>query len=188
MKLAYQILLHLYPAAHRTLFGQEMASVFDDVTADYRSRGMLHYAAFLATEFGGLIIGAFAAWSDEYMRRAAPRRWMSSGTLIPAVAGLVIAAFLENFFIAGIAKPHVHTVHAAAESTQWSLPLSGLLALIGLCLVFISVMAMAFVWNMRVLGNRAGRLNPIWMPGRTTARTRQRLNSRASDGTRRGRP
>ncbi len=52
------------------------------------------------------------------------------------------------------------------------------LILAGGILLFISVFSVAFVWNMRMIGNRSGRMKPIWMPGRGVSSRPARLKQR----------
>jgi hypothetical protein len=54
----YRYLLHLYPAAYRQEYGDEMADVFREVHAETRGEGLLPQAAFLLREFTGLLHGA----------------------------------------------------------------------------------------------------------------------------------
>lgn len=169
----YEALLHLYPLPYRALFGREMAAVFEQVTRDYKPRGILVYSMFVGGEFAGLIAGAFSVWSDEYLRKTARGRWLSTPTVIAAIAALAVTAFLQNSVykaMMGHRPPHL----PPPVQSQTPLQLVGLMTLIGMCLILVSVLSMAFVWNMRTIGNRSGRLKPVWMPGRNNARTSKR--------------
>jgi MFS family permease len=173
IKHAYETLLHLYPVPYRLLFEREMTAVFEQVTGDYKSRGALTYSAFLGWEFVGLIAGAFSAWGDEYMRTTARRRGLTASTVGAAVSALAVTAFLQNAVYNGLMGHRPPRLPTPVPS-QTPLQLVGLMTLIGMCLVLVSVLSMAFVWNMRTIGNRSGRLKPVWMPGRTNARTSKR--------------
>ncbi len=81
MRHAYEALLRLYPTPYREIFGQEMASVFQQASEDYQPRGFFACLAFLWSEFSGLIAGGFFAWTDEYMSRS--RRRLSASFVIP---------------------------------------------------------------------------------------------------------
>lgn len=184
MRYAYEALLRLYPGSYRADFGPEMTSVFEQATGDHRPRGFLAYARFLSTEFLGLVTGAIAMWTDEYMERS--RRRVSAQFLISLLAGAAITLFFQNFFYVHIAQTRsVATEAWEAPPTMSELMLPLIIA--GGVLVFISVFSVAFVWNMRIIGNRTGRLKPIWMPGGTNARTTRRDQTlhRDSGGQRR---
>jgi len=171
MRHAFQTLLMFYPAPYRNLFGREMVSVFEQAAGDFAPRGFPAYCAFLYLEFAGLIAGAFSAWSDEYMQRS--RRRPTASFAISILGGAAITAFFQSFFYGGLARQRAITVRMSDSPPvprDYMLPL----VLAGGTLIFISVFSMAFVWNMRTVGNRAGRLKPIWMPGRAHARTARR--------------
>lgn len=163
MRFAYETLLQLYPNSYRAVFGREMASVFAQATADYQPRGFLSYSAFLWTEFAGLIAGAFCMWTDEYMLRS--RRRLRMPFLLSLLAGAAITAFFQGSFYSRI-NEHDSVWTPVRESPPLTPDLMLPLILAGGTLLFISLFSLAFVWNMRVIGTRAGRLKPIWMPGR----------------------
>jgi hypothetical protein len=172
MRHAYEKFLWLYPSSWRVVFGQEMATVFEQASGDHQPRGFLAYIVFLWNEFSGLIAGAFSAWTDEYMLRS--ERRVTLPFLVSIVAGTVITAFFQWFFYAhvgahnSVTAPQPDTLQV---SSDYVLPL----IMAGGVLLFISLFSAAFVWNMRVIGTRAGRLKPIWMPGRAAnARTARR--------------
>ncbi len=62
MKRAYELLLILYPRAHRAEFSDEMRQVFDAVAAERREQGRAAYLGFVWSEIMGLIAGAARAW------------------------------------------------------------------------------------------------------------------------------
>jgi hypothetical protein len=171
MRTAYAALLRLYPATWREVFGQEMTAVFEDVEADHRSRGFVDYCLFLLTELGGLLRGAFSTWGDEYMART--RRKLALDYWASILAGSAIATFFHSMFYAQMTRVHIYrpAVPALTEPAQdFYVPM----LLAGGVLVLISVFSIAFVWNMRIIGNRMGRLKPIWMPGGENARIARR--------------
>jgi hypothetical protein len=171
MRYAYETLLHLYPDSYRAVFAREMAEVFDQATADYQPLGVLRYLAFLWTEFTGLITGAFSMWTDEYVFRTRLR--LRLPFLLSLLAGAAITAFFQNdFYIHVAARRSDFTPVREAPPLTPDLMLPLILA--GGTLLFISLFSLAFVWNMRIIGIRAGRLKPIWMPGRANARTARR--------------
>ena len=73
----YRCLLRLYPAEHRTQFGEEMIQVLRDVQADAATRTRFARAIFCLREATGLLAGAF----QEHLRSlgAAPA-WLSIPT------------------------------------------------------------------------------------------------------------
>jgi hypothetical protein len=161
----YEILLRLYPLSYRQVFGNEMASVFKQSASDNRSRGALAYVLFLCTEYGGLIAGAFSLWGEEYMKRGIRFRRLTLSTLFSAAAGLVITAFFQAVVYLGMA--HNFTPRIAPPDSQPPIPAFALpMLIVGATLLFIGLFSIAFVWNMRIVGNRSGRMKPIWMPGR----------------------
>ncbi len=85
MKYAYGALLRLYPGGYRLMFAQEMTSVFEQAAGDYQPRGFVTYMRFLASEFSGLLTGAFAMWAEEYVERS--RRRVSASSPDPAPGG-----------------------------------------------------------------------------------------------------
>jgi len=163
MRYAYETLLRLYPNSWRLVFGQEMASVFEQATEDYQPRGLLAYLTFLCSEFNGLIAGAFFAWGDEYLSRS--RRRVNAPFLVSLFLGAAITAFFQGNFYTHITD-HKSVFAPAPEAPQLTPDLMLPLLIAGGILLFISVFSVAFVWNMRIIGNRSGRLKPIWMPGR----------------------
>lgn len=71
----YQGLLHLYPAAYRQEFGEEMQGVFLEAQAETGTRRLLGRAAFSAREVLGLLSGAAQAHllslfrTDDWLRQ-----------------------------------------------------------------------------------------------------------------------
>ncbi|MBZ5578274.1 MAG: hypothetical protein LAP40_17055 [Acidobacteriia bacterium] len=63
MRRVYELLLRLYPAAYRELFGEEMPRVFEQAAAERRGMAL---ARFAAGEWMGLAAGAAAAWIDRW--------------------------------------------------------------------------------------------------------------------------
>jgi hypothetical protein len=59
-------LLRLYPARHRELFGEEMASVMRQAAEDRRAEGWWAYARFVVWELTGLMAGAAALWAARF--------------------------------------------------------------------------------------------------------------------------
>lgn len=188
MRYAFQTFLLLYPAPYRNLFGREMASVFEQAADEYQPRGFFAYCAFLCCEFLGLIAGAFSARSDEYLTRTRCR--MTAPFVLSLVAGTAIAALTQSCFVSQVGRiARRLPVNAPAPDTYQIAPdVMGLLLMATGILFFVSLLAVAFVWNMRTVGIRAGRLKPIWMPGRAAdARTTRRDQAlrRNSGGQRR---
>ncbi|HVW09412.1 MAG TPA: hypothetical protein VHC90_12560 [Bryobacteraceae bacterium] len=171
MRTAYAALLRLYPATWREVFGQEMTAVFEEVEADHRSRGFLDYCLFLIWELGGLLRGAFSTWGEEYMSRA--RRKLALDYWASILAGSAIAMFFHGMFYSQMTRiyPYRPALPSVSESAgDFVVPM----LLAGGVLILISVFSIAFVWNMRIIGNRMGRLKPIWMPGGENARIARR--------------
>ena len=165
MKYAYETLLRLYPDSYRVVFGPEMTSVFEQATEDLQSRGVFSYGRFLWTEFIGLIAGAFAMWTDDYMSRS--RRKLSGQFVISLVGGAAITIFFHNFFYVAMTRLHIPAEAPTTYPVTSDVMLPVIMA--GSVLTFFSVLCAAFVWNMRMIGNRSGRMKPIWMPGRTAS-------------------
>lgn len=57
----YKLLLHLYPDSHRSTFGPEMVSVFEQTRANASRQGVIHHAALTLRELSALICDAFRA-------------------------------------------------------------------------------------------------------------------------------
>ncbi|HVY94803.1 MAG TPA: hypothetical protein VHA14_18700 [Bryobacteraceae bacterium] len=171
MKTAYAALLRLYPATWREIFGQEMTAVFEEVEADRRSHGFLDYCVFLLVELSGLLRGAFSTWGDEYMARS--RRKLALDYWAALLVGAAITAFFQAGFYGQITRIRVlrePQPPPPQPTPEYYLPL----LIAGGVLLLISVFSIAFVWNMRIIGNRMGRLKPIWMPGGENARIARR--------------
>jgi hypothetical protein len=170
--------LRLYPSGYRLAFAEEMTSVFEQAADDCQPRGMLAYTGFLLTEFSGLVAGAFSMWTDEYMERS--RRRVSASFLISLLAGAAITLFFQSFFYKHIGQ-YRSVVAQAQETPHTTQELMLPLIMAGGVLLFIGVFSVAFVWNMRIIGNRNGRLKPIWMPapsGRRPELNKRNANAR----------
>ena len=62
MKRAYELLLILYPRAHRAEFSEEMRQVFEAAATERREQRGAAYLGFALSEMTGLIAGAARAW------------------------------------------------------------------------------------------------------------------------------
>lgn len=67
---AYRALVRLYPPDHCHWFGDEMRSIFEEAAREHRGRGAIAYAAFLFSEYVGLIGGSAIAWAAKLGGRA----------------------------------------------------------------------------------------------------------------------
>jgi hypothetical protein len=171
MRTAYAALLRLYPATWREVFGLEMTAVFIEAEADSRARGMRDYFVFLLAELGGLLRGAFFTWSEEYMERARRKLLLSYWASI--AAGTAITTFFHGVFYTQMTRLHSYRPaypHVSEPAADFYLPM----IVAGGTLLLIAVFSIAFVWNMRIIGNRTGRLKPVWMPGGENARIARR--------------
>jgi len=171
MRTAYAALLRLYPETWREIFGREMTAVFDEAQADSRARGIRDYCLFLPGELGGLLRGAFFAWGEEYMLRTRQKFLFTYWASI--LAGAAVTAFFQLGFYSQMEKLHSYQSaypHVAEPAENLYVPM----LMAGGVLVLLGVLSIAFVWNMRIIGNRAGRLKPIWMPGGENARIARR--------------
>jgi hypothetical protein len=161
MKAAYATLLRLYPAPFREVFASEMAEVFEEVQADRRSRGIFEYIVFLFLELAGTIGGAVRMWSEGLIERSRRRRVVSYWVSI--AAGVAITIFFQGFFYGHVGNPSL--LMSPDREVPATVPVALVpLLLAGGILILLSVLSIAFVLNMRIVGNRAGRLKPIWMP------------------------
>jgi len=171
---AYEALLRLYPATFRNVFGREMAAVFSRAKSDQRSRGLFRYLAFVCAEFVGLFAGAFAMWSGEGLSRA--HRRFNAAFVISLLGGAVLTALNQSCFYIGAGRGMKRQAHRddavalAMPGAHHPVSVVFVMVLAGGALVFIGVMSFAFVWNMRSMAARAGRLKPMWMPGGDNAR------------------
>ena len=161
MRSAYSALLRLYPAPYREVFGGEMAAVFDEARAERRSHGLTDYMAFLVAELAGLLTGAFSTWGAEFVERSRQKLLISYWFSI--AAGVVVTTFFQGFFCRDIGRI-CGRCSSGAELPPVVPDNVVPLLVAGGVLVLLSVFSLAFVWNMRIIGNRAGRMNPIWMP------------------------
>jgi hypothetical protein len=62
MTRTYELLLILYPRAHRAEFSDEMRQVFEAAAAERREQGRAPYVRFVVREIAGVIVGAARAW------------------------------------------------------------------------------------------------------------------------------
>jgi hypothetical protein len=89
------------------------------------------------------------------------------------LVGTAITAFFQGVFYTQMTKLHSYRPaypNVAEPAADFYLPM----VIAGGTLLLIGVFSIAFVWNMRIIGNRAGRLKPIWMPGGENARIARR--------------
>ena len=103
MNRAYKFLLMLYPREHRDQFAEEMIRVFEEASAERRSRGRAWYVRFAFAEMNGLIAGAADAWFDRKQAPSAPEQALP-GELAEAqrlvdmnIAGMVHAIANHQF-------------------------------------------------------------------------------------------
>jgi hypothetical protein len=73
----YHTLLHLYPAAYRRIYGEEMLAVLREVQSEIREKGLLVRVVSSVNEVSGLVVGALR----EHWRSAVGGFY--DGTLIP---------------------------------------------------------------------------------------------------------
>ena len=69
MILVFRALIRLYPRDHRTRFGAEMQSVFEEAAHEHRRHGWTAYLRFALAEYAGLVIGSGAAWAIKLAGR-----------------------------------------------------------------------------------------------------------------------
>lgn len=60
--LIFQLLLHLYPPEHQTVFAPEMLGLLKETACEQRQRGRRIYLHFILKESFGLLRGAVAEW------------------------------------------------------------------------------------------------------------------------------
>jgi hypothetical protein len=116
------------------------------------------------------------------------RRRLTVPFVISLFAGTAITALTEGCFVAqNFGRRNFMFAQIPDPQQVKSDPMELFLLAAG-TLICVSLFSLAFVWNMRSIGIRAGRLKPIWMPGRAanarTARRDQTLH-RNSGGQRR---
>lgn len=131
MRKLYSGLMRLYPVVYREQFGEEMAAVFEDLTADYRRRAFLSRYAFLLRETSGLVAGALkerlriSLGVSPDLSLSARRFSMRNGFRFPKTTAVLMTIILAGVMmaikmgeeIAG-SLPHdggqvgpIHTVH-----------------------------------------------------------------------------
>ena len=71
----YKLLLHLYPDSHRSTFGPEMVSVFEQTRANAGRQGAIHGAAFILRELSALICDAVRAQMESAPSCGEPWIW-----------------------------------------------------------------------------------------------------------------
>src|SRR6266542_303765 len=71
----YSLFLRLYPDHHRSEFGSEMISVFEQTKAEAGGKSVGHRAAFIAREFSGLVRDAFQAQMQMVPASSEPWIW-----------------------------------------------------------------------------------------------------------------
>jgi hypothetical protein len=84
-RLAFRILLRLYPREHRIIFAAEMLDVFSQTAAESKARGWRMYAYFIVSESGGLLRGAWNERNDNL-------------NLKPVLGGTALAALSQAAF------------------------------------------------------------------------------------------
>jgi hypothetical protein len=104
MKRVYRFMLLLYPRGHRDQFAEEMASVFEQASAERRAEDWAWYVRFTFSEMAGLIAGAAIAWLAERPTAEAPVASALPPELIDAqrlvdvnIAGMVHAIANHQF-------------------------------------------------------------------------------------------
>jgi hypothetical protein len=154
MRYAYETLLHLYPDSYRAVFGQEMASVFEQATSDYPPRRFLAYLAFVYSEFSGLIAGAFSMRAGEFVLRTRSR--LNVPFAVSLFLGSATAALTQGCVLNQIGHLGRHELARAQilNVPQGTPDPEALFALAGGTLVFLSLFSGAFVWNLRNLRRR----------------------------------
>ena len=130
---AYRCLLLLYPAAHRGVYGEEMAGVFCDVRADKRARGFVAAIGFYFREITGLLRGALQEhlqalfglhqWTLFPIRRFPMRsefRFPKSTTILMVIilAGVVLA--IEKARAIQASLPYTHPPIGPIQPAQFT--------------------------------------------------------------------
>ena len=85
----FKLLLHLYPDGHRSTFGQEMLSLFEQTRAETDRQGAIHRAAFAVRELSALIRDAFRAQMESAPSCREPWIW----SLEAPIAAILLYAF-----------------------------------------------------------------------------------------------
>jgi uncharacterized membrane protein len=153
----YQSLLHLYPAAHRLEFGDEMVCVFAQAKADLDG-GLLRRIGFYSLEFFGLVYGAGQSHFRHFfgIHDWLPlRRWnMRPGFRFPRSTVFLMCVILAGVVLAiNKAKDIVQmkeglppVTAAVFDSTLWS----------ALTVLLLVIAAAAAIWGILFALHRTG--------------------------------
>ena len=92
----YSKLLQLYPAEHKAIFAQEMATTFEHAAHEYWKQGWLAFARFFFLESATVALGVAAEWvkkkrardymSDRVVRALADAESEQAGTLAAEIS------------------------------------------------------------------------------------------------------
>ncbi len=102
----YRCLLHLYPAAHREQFAEEMIAVFTVVQEEAAQKGPTARAILCARETTGLVMGA---WQQHVRELIGPRVWlpfptrrftMHTGFRFPKTTAVLMTIILAGVLVA----------------------------------------------------------------------------------------
>ena len=85
----YRLLLRLYPDNHRSEFGEEMVSVFEQAKAEAAGKGAGHSLTFIVHEFSGLVLDAFQAQMQMVPISSEPWIW----SLEAPIAAILLYSF-----------------------------------------------------------------------------------------------
>ena len=85
----YKLLLHLYPDSHRSTFGPEMVSVFEQTRANAGRKRAIRRAAFILREFSALAGDAFRAQTESRPSCGEPWIWSFEAP----IAAILLYAF-----------------------------------------------------------------------------------------------
>ena len=78
----FNLLLHLYPDGHRSTFGQEMLSLFEQTRSEADRQGAIHRAAFNVRELSALICDAFRAQMESVPSCREPWIWSLEAPIV----------------------------------------------------------------------------------------------------------
>jgi hypothetical protein len=146
----YRSLLHLYPAAYREEYANEMMTVFDEVEAEMENKSTLARALSLARETGGLLRGAmrenvrsiFGPYGGSTFSSFSRRRpTMRSEFRFPKATVTLMVIILADVMVAidkarsiEFSVPHVNPPVGPIHSAQFTILASLALALVLACL------------------------------------------------------
>lgn len=99
MRSLYRCLLHLYPAAYRHEFGDEMAGVFGEVHAELSVKGLSPRVVLLLREFAGLFCGALVEHSRAHLFFPSRRFAMRSQFRFPKATPILMAVILAGVIL-----------------------------------------------------------------------------------------